>query len=353
MERFYQGKILEEIDPKHRGYYKVHIYSSEYHIEETEGIWCKNCVHTYRNTPDSDGQYGQYFPLHKDTKVLIRFAEDDLNTGEIVRILSDEEPVKKFPLSKNPKDRDNLTQMFRTIKHDNTFMINEGEGENTSLPEDSIHLYYHAGKTKIIINKDGIHIFTEDNMNITVNGNVNTYIKGNYKLQVDGTIDIKCAKDISITGKEKLNIKNSKNINVSSNEDFNLNTEKKIKASSKEESFYSSEKNFDIATNKEVKISSPKHILLAAPKIIIGGALVFGSKGISGFMSDQGVRIDTTGPIDLRSSRIDLNKLPPNPNSEIISPTPPSNALQATESQNNKGFNTYNPAVLKLTKKNV
>ena len=211
--KLFYGKILKDIDPKHRGYYKVHFYSAEYFLEETEGIWCRNGVHSWRNTPDSEGgEYGQYFPLHPGTKVLIRFLEEDFNTGEIVRIVSDEEPVKKFPLSKKPADRDQITQIYRTIKYENIFVINE---DTTGQVKDSIHIYYHKKQTKIVIDQNGIHIFTKNNQNISIEGNSNTYIKGNLKLQVDGNSDILTKGKMTIQAIGDLNLE-GRTVNINS-----------------------------------------------------------------------------------------------------------------------------------------
>ena len=169
-EREFLGKILPDLDAKHQGRYRVHIPSLMHHIAEDQGIWCKNHIHKNRITPSKDGIYGQYYPLHAETIVIVKFFENDYNTGYIDRIDSDYE-IETLPLK--IKDRDDLYQLYRTPKEDNLFVMNE---DTKDQAPNSIHLYYNKYRTTFIVDEEGIHVYTQDRNEVQIVKNENTTI---------------------------------------------------------------------------------------------------------------------------------------------------------------------------------
>ena len=136
-EKEFLAKVLKDPDPKNEGRYKVHIPDLMHHLPEDQGIFVKNHVHKYRVTPSEKGNYGQYFPLQENTIVIVKFFENDYNSGYIDRIISDYE-IDSLPLK--VKDRDELYQLLRTPKYDNLIVINE---DTEDQPPNSIHLYFN------------------------------------------------------------------------------------------------------------------------------------------------------------------------------------------------------------------
>lgn len=178
-QREFLGKVLPDLDPKHQGRYKVFIPNLMPHIANDKGIWVKNHIHKNRITPSKDGNYGQYFPLHANTLVIVKFFENDYNSGYIDRIVSDFE-IESLPLK--VIDRDDLTQLFRTPKKNNIFVVNE---ETTDQPPNSIHLYFNEYRTIFIIDEEGIHISTLDNEDKEILKDNNQYVHGNKKVTID------------------------------------------------------------------------------------------------------------------------------------------------------------------------
>jgi len=109
-------------DPKQMGRYKVHIPTLMPHLDKDEGIWVKNHTHKWRITPSEVGEYGSYFPLQAKTYVIVKFFENDINTGYIDRIVSDwkEERDVEAQDCVEPKpvleDRDEQYVIFKTPK---------------------------------------------------------------------------------------------------------------------------------------------------------------------------------------------------------------------------------------------
>jgi len=186
----YHGIILAETnDTKNMGRYKVHLPELQPLMGIEEGLWVKNQNHKWRYTPSKYYMYGQYHPLQEGTLVLVKFYEDDLNTGYIDRVISDQieksQPqlsVGSDPKAISNKDRDDVHIIFKTPKYHNALMIFEdttSNGLGDDLIPNSIHLYYNLMRTSLIINTDGVHWFTMDNYGLTVAKEYQKWVMGN------------------------------------------------------------------------------------------------------------------------------------------------------------------------------
>lgn len=232
-QKEYIGKILSDNDSqKLQGRYKVHIPELMYQMSNNSGIWCKNAVHANRVTNSESGTYGSYVPLHPGTNVIVKFVNNDPNTGYITRIVSDD---KSNSLPFNITDRDDYYQIMRTPKNNNII----GICENTSdLPNNSIHIYYHHSQTVIIIDQEGYHFHTNNNKDVTIKENYQSFIEGfrrtellgenheiyhnnvfqkilgncdqttngNKKIHIKGNLDIKVDGNITITSGNNIDI---------------------------------------------------------------------------------------------------------------------------------------------------
>jgi len=117
---------------------------------------------------------------------LVKFYEDDLNTGFIDRVISDqiEKSQPQLGVDKEPKsvkDRDDVHVIFKTPKYHNALMIFEDTTDNglgDELIPNSIHLYYNMMRSSMIINENGIHWFTMDNYGLTVAKQYQKWVMG-------------------------------------------------------------------------------------------------------------------------------------------------------------------------------
>jgi hypothetical protein len=251
--RDYIGVILLDIDLMNRGRYKVHINELHAHLPVSQGIWCRNRVHNWAyNTDFALGSCGSYYPVQAGTRVLVQFKDEDFEHGEIVKIISDQETFR-LPLYCTPEARDLITTIYRTPIYSNIFHINEFGlvPSMTGQPDNSIHQYFNcdvlAGpfggqndpdtgpetkiRTTYIINEDGVHFYTTDNIAVTIDKdgyiavnknilikvgeNADIHIKGDAKVHVDGQTDLYSDGEI--------NIKSDGNINIQATSDINLN----------------------------------------------------------------------------------------------------------------------------------
>lgn len=207
-EKEFLGKILKNKDPKNQGRYCVHIPDLMLHLPEDEGIFVKNQIHKNRITPSDSGNYGQYFPLQPNTLVIIKFFEDDYNTGYIDRIISD---FKNDSLPLLIKDRDDFHQIFRTPKYDNIFTIHEN---TTDQAPNSIHLYFNKYRTTIVVDEEGIHIHSDDNEDKKILKNSNINIKQNKKLHIQGNYDIYVDGETKIFSSGAIHMRSATTINM-------------------------------------------------------------------------------------------------------------------------------------------
>lgn len=184
--RDFVGKVLADLDPKQMGRYRVHIPELMQHITEDRGIWCKNQVHAWRITSSDNGEYGSYFPLHPGTEVIVRFYQNDYNSGYVSKIISDSEELtdKEAQDSSSVKsslmDRDEQYIIFKTPKKFNIFYINE----DTEKEPNTIYLVYNRDgnperRTVYRIDESGIHLWTRDNRRVRILLDENRQIDGN------------------------------------------------------------------------------------------------------------------------------------------------------------------------------
>jgi len=255
----YHGIILDDEDSKNQGRYKVHIPELQHLIEDDKGIYIKNQNHKWRYTPSKYYMYGTYLPLQEGTLVIVKFYEDDLNTGFIDRVISDQieksQPhlgVEKEP--KSTKDRDDIHVIFKTPKYHNALMIfedTEDNGLDKKLIPNSIHLYYNMMRTSMIINEEGIHWFTMDNYGITVAreyqkwvmGDANDWVCGARSRVTNKEEYVAVVKDKHTTVGKQTRFFSKKSFNVQSDDliamdadEIYLNSDRSMKAETSENS---------------------------------------------------------------------------------------------------------------------
>ena len=225
--------VLKDKDISNQGRYKVQIPALMNLIVNTSGIMVKNQTHKWRCTDSDIGRYGEYKPLQPGTEVLVKFHSDDINTGYIDRIISDQE-IDSLPF-KNITDRDDIYQLLRTPKHNNFIIVTE---ETANEPPNSVHFYFNKYRTTIIVDEQGIHIRTDDNKDEeitksenllvkedrkrTVNKTEDILIKGNRKLQVKGSYDIKVTAKCNIETSSDCNVKIAGKCNIEAGSDCNV-----------------------------------------------------------------------------------------------------------------------------------
>ena len=218
--REFLGVVLPDLDPRRMGRYRIHIPEFMQHIPEHKGIWCKNHVHSWRVTPSADGEYGCYYPLHAETKVVVKFVYNDINTGYVNRIVSDAEDDtdKEAQDARTVKpaltDRDEQYIIFKTPKKFNIFYVNE----ETEKEPNTIYLVYNRDKdperrTVYRIDESGIHIWTRDNKRVRVLLDQNEQIDGNK------TLFVKQNRKANIKLNEDLAVGENRTINVIKDED--------------------------------------------------------------------------------------------------------------------------------------
>lgn len=220
-DREFLAKVLPDLDNRRQGRYRVHIPDLMPSIDENKGIWVKNQTHKWRITNSERGEYGQYFPIQPGTKVIVKFFENDSNSGYIDRIISDH--VQKSNVEAqdctaefaDPKDRDEQYVIFKTPKKWNVFYVNEdtenepntiyliynrdnysfGESDSAKTDENSVPI---GRRTVFRIDESGLTFWTRDNVrtriklddNKQVDGNQTEYITGYRTKHIDGDDDL-------------------------------------------------------------------------------------------------------------------------------------------------------------------
>ena len=210
-DKEFLGKILPDLDNKIQGRYKINIPSLMPHIPSDQGIWCKNHTHNWRVTNSDHGEYGQYFPLHSGTYVVVKFYDNDSNSGYIDRVVSDyiensnmegQDCTTKIPIM---SDRDEQYILFKTPKKWNIFYVNE----DTENEPNTIYLVYNRDsnnlktsdigrRTVFRIDESGMTFWTRDNNRVRimlddnkqVDGNQTEYIKGYRTKHIDDDDDL-------------------------------------------------------------------------------------------------------------------------------------------------------------------
>lgn len=203
-DRSFNAVVLGDLDPKNQGRYRVHIPDLEPLLPENVAIWVKNHIHKYRDNSDAGFRYGQYFPIQKGTRVLVRFYNaNDINSGYIDRILDDDIPDQEdsvplkystiLPFNLPKEDRDDIYQIIRTPKYDCLFLIAE-DIKSELVPRRSIHLYYNRDNTCVVLDELGFHFktianeyhYVEDTYSIQVNHNFFQNIRHNVNIRSGG-----------------------------------------------------------------------------------------------------------------------------------------------------------------------
>ena len=229
-------EVEEFYDYKMQGRYKVHIPELMPHLEKEKGIWVKNHSNKWNITPSDIGEYGSHYPLHEGTYVIIKFFENDINTGYVDRILSDYKENRDVEAQDcvKPKsvleDRDEQYLVFKTPKKWNAFYVNE----DTVHEPNTIYLIYnrdHSPERRTVyrIDDSGIHIWTRDNFrvrlmkddNIQCDGDKTYFLKGdqqhnivgNHDHQVKGNVIVEVTGTTDISGNGSIDVWSGSSIN--------------------------------------------------------------------------------------------------------------------------------------------
>ena len=205
----FQAIVLKDKDSTNQGRYKVQIPVLMHLLADNTGIFVKNHTHNWRCTNSDVGIFGEYKPLQAGTKVLVKFENNDINTGYIERIISDQK-IDTLPFS-NITDRDDIYQLLRTAKYDNIVLICE---DTEGQPPKSMHIYFQKYRTTVVVDEEGIHIHSDDNRDVEINKDDQILIKGDRKIEVKGSYDFK------ITG--HCNIETSATCNIKAGADCNI-----------------------------------------------------------------------------------------------------------------------------------
>lgn len=196
-------------DPKNRGRYRVLIPELMYNCYDDDGqIYCVNHVTKYRNAYCNTGEgiYGQYFPLHPGTRVIVKFYKEDIQTAYIDRIVGDFHQ-DSLPLELSGGNRDNYYQLLRTIAND--LIAVTDQTSMSSVPKHSMVFYHKKDNVQVTFDETGIHIYTKQALD--------TQITKEAFIKVDDTIDIVIGKEcqISIGSDNKIHIKGNNDLTVS------------------------------------------------------------------------------------------------------------------------------------------
>ena len=265
----HEGVILADIDLLNRGRYKVHINELHAHIGVSSGVWCRNRTspNSY-NTDFPGGSYGSYFPLMPQTRVIVSFVEGDYNHGEIVRVIADQETGVRLPFMCTPEARDQIFTVFRTPIYSNFMHINE---VTAIQPMNSMHFYFNADlltgdtwcgdndpttaattniRTKYIINEDGVHFQTADNVYVSINLDGHIAINGKLVAKIKETAEIHVLNDTKFHCDKNIHVKGDADITIDGGPMIYLNCGKSTPASTFTDTLGYNEK--DVA-GKEMK----------------------------------------------------------------------------------------------------
>ena len=248
-DRTYRGIIIGTSDlTQNRGRYLIHIEELHSHLDKTkDGFWCYNRISNYSGS--SKGAYGSYTPLLIGTRVEVVVNDEDNETGRITAIINDQVPNSGvLPFGLTPQEQNQLYVIAKSATYGNIIAISEDTSGN--IPANSIFIYYNTDtgsnfgrgfpslasstiRSKIIINKDGLHISTADNLNITVDNNSNVAVNGDCNLKVRGTVNLKIVgnMNISVDGNTSLNSTGDLNIKSGGNVNIESGTSTNIKSS--------------------------------------------------------------------------------------------------------------------------
>jgi hypothetical protein len=195
-DKEWEGFTLPDLDPKRQGRYRVHIPQLMDQMEENEGIWCRNHCSSGNLTPSNRGVYGSQLPLQPNTKVIVKFRMNSLNSGYIEKIVSDSEPNSNVDVGKNESstpvisefDRDEQYIVMKTPKRYQIMYMNE----DTSTDPNTIFIVFNrdngptSGRSITKYSEDGIHHYTRNNYRERILQDKTVQIDENYMNKIAG-----------------------------------------------------------------------------------------------------------------------------------------------------------------------
>lgn len=314
----FQGTVIEGDDPKNRGRYRVVIPELMYNIyDKDEGfIYCSNQISGGRNSGSADGIYGQYFPLHPNTRVSVRFASEDYSSAYINNVVSDFHD-DSIPLVSGGTDtdktsqRDNFTQLIRTVSNDLITVTNKtSAGE---VPADTMAFYHKGDNVKVTFDPDGIHVYTKKDFDqqidgkayITIDKDTDVLLKQNLKLVIreDNKVEIWGNSDITINGNNKIFIFGNNELTVEGNNKIGIKGDNDIVVNGDNRVGVG---NNNLMVNGSSKISVSQH-----NDITISGDSKVSIKGNCDLSVGGNCIINATGKCDINAASINFNCGPP------------------------------------------
>lgn len=247
------GKVLPDLDPKNQRRYRVHLPLLLPHLEEDRGIWCKNHSSPCPPTPSDVGEScGGYTPLQPGMFVRVGFQENDLNTGYINNVISDQRPNSATTgqgqnAVQDTKNRDREHIHHRSPMTGNSSITTEqtatSDDPHCNEPNAKIDIYNNR-RTVSVQSEQGEHKYTQNNKftrigqdkNEQVDANKTGYVMGDKKTNVDGTCDRAYNKGLFTTcngNEERYIVKEMRifceaHIHVSTNDSYMLWADKDI-----------------------------------------------------------------------------------------------------------------------------
>ena len=247
------GRVLPDLDPNSQQRYKIHIPLLMRYMDDKHGIWCHNYTAGGTMSKSQTGEYGSSTPLQPGTFVMVRFMENDPNSGFIERTVShaekgsDTKGQDSTETINRPEDRDRRTVLYKTPNRSHTTYINEETKEEPNsyyevhgrdanpgretvrrVNEDGMHMYTRANTRKRVLLNDNNQIdkdqsfYVKGNQKtnidgeqdvtvasgrfITVNGNEDHYVKSNFVLEVNGSLHVSCSQETNIWASKSVNV---------------------------------------------------------------------------------------------------------------------------------------------------
>jgi hypothetical protein len=246
--KIYDGYVIDDKehknkDPKNFGRYRIYIpsLSPGPETKEDEGFWVRNRIGN-NLVSSNEGSYGSYFPQqpksgkndNKGTQVKVSFDTKDPQSGQIITTVTDHTDgatpkiiSKKTSETPSEDDFDYLDRdrTFVVVKtpNDNTFVILEKETEGSAeSSKGSININFQGKQSTIVINDDGIHLYTDNNLGITVKEKNSILIEGDSKIQVNGDSDLYCNGTTKIYSSSNIEIKSDATVNIEGSSDVNV-----------------------------------------------------------------------------------------------------------------------------------
>jgi len=235
--------VITDDDPSNRGRYRVLIpeLMGNCWDDGDAPIFCANQVTKYRDTrynaasvgegkEQPSGFYGQYFPLHPGTKVIVKFCNEDYQSGYIDRIIGDYYE-NSLPMALDTKDRDQYYQLLRTV--DDDLIAITCDTISPSVPSRSMYFYHKKDNVKVTFDDKGIHIYTKQASDTQITKEAYVNIGKGLDIVVGESLQIKVGTDnkVLISGNSDITINGNSTITVGGNCDIKANGLCNIQAS--------------------------------------------------------------------------------------------------------------------------